>query len=360
MTGGAGFIGSNLVDALIARGDQVTILDDLSTGRLSNLSGALEAGAALLEGSVADPRAVAEALATARPEVIFHLAAQIDVRRAVDDPAFDATVNVVGTATLLEAARHMGVRRVVLASTGGAIYGDADVVPTPEGTEPKPLSPYAASKASAEVYMGLYRRLYGLSTFSLRLANVYGPRQDPKGEAGVCAIYCGRARRGRARHGLRRRAPDARLRLRRRRGGGLHGRRRSRRGRLLQRLHRPRDDGARARRGARAGARARPGAGRRGAPLVPGPGGRRAPDRLERPDVAARRAGADGRRPRAPRWRPRRPPPDARRAVTSRGGARRRGPAACASPSARWRWRARRTARWAGRTRRRGPACPPG
>ena len=193
VTGGAGFIGSNLVDALIARGDQVTILDDLSTGRLSNLDGALEAGAALLEGSVADPRAVAEALAAARPEVIFHLAAQIDVRRAVDDPAFDATVNVVGTATLLEAARHMGVRRVVLASTGGAIYGDADVVPTPEGTEPQPLSPYAASKASAEVYMGLYRRLYGLSTFSLRLANVYGPRQDPKGEAGVIAIYCGRA-----------------------------------------------------------------------------------------------------------------------------------------------------------------------
>ena len=170
----------------------MTVLDDFSTGRRSNLDGALNAGATLHEGSVADPRAVAEALAS-RPDVIFHLAAQIDVRRAVDDPAFDATVNVVGTATLLEAARHMGVRRVVLASTGGAIYGDADVVPTPEGTEPKPLSPYAASKASAEVYIGLYRRLYGLSTFSLRLANVYGPRQDPKGEAGVIAIYCGRA-----------------------------------------------------------------------------------------------------------------------------------------------------------------------
>jgi UDP-glucose 4-epimerase len=196
VTGGAGFIGSNLVDALLARGDEVTILDDLSTGRLKNLEAALAAGAILIEGSIADADTVAAALDAARPEVIYHLAAQIDVRRAVDDPAFDATVNVVGTATLLEAARHMGVRRMVLASTGGAIYGDADVVPTPEGTEPRPLSPYAASKASAEIYMGLYRRLYGLSTFALRLANVYGPRQDPKGEAGVIAIYCGRAVEG--------------------------------------------------------------------------------------------------------------------------------------------------------------------
>ena len=193
VTGGAGFIGSNLVDALLARGDEVAILDDLSTGRRVNIVNALEAGATLHEGSVADAGAVAAALEAARPEVIYHLAAQIDVRRAVDDPAFDATINVVGTATLLEAARQAGVRRVVLASTGGAIYGDAEVVPTPEDAEPRPLSPYAASKAAAEGYMGLYRRLYGLSTFSLRLANVYGPRQDPKGEAGVVAIYCGRA-----------------------------------------------------------------------------------------------------------------------------------------------------------------------
>jgi UDP-glucose 4-epimerase len=193
VTGGAGFIGSNLVDALLARGDEVTILDDLSTGRLKNLESALAAGATLIEGSIADADTVAAALDAARPAVIYHLAAQIDVRRAVEDPAFDATTNVVGTATLLEAARRAGVRRVVMASTGGAIYGDADVLPTPEGTQPRPLSPYAASKASAEGYMDLYHRLYGLSTFSLRLANVYGPRQDPKGEAGVVAIYCGRA-----------------------------------------------------------------------------------------------------------------------------------------------------------------------
>jgi len=196
VTGGAGFIGSNLVDALLARGDEVTILDDLSTGRLKNLEAALAAGAILIEGSIADADTVAAALDAARPEVIYHLAAQIDVRRAVEDPAFDATTNVVGTATLLEAARGAGVRRVVMASTGGAIYGDADVLPTPEGTQPRPLSPYAASKASAEAYMDLYHRLYGLSTFSLRLANVYGPRQDPKGEAGVVAIYCGRALNG--------------------------------------------------------------------------------------------------------------------------------------------------------------------
>jgi len=196
VTGGAGFIGSNLVDALLARGDEVAILDDLSTGRRVNIVNALEAGATLHEGSVADAGAVAAALEAARPEVIYHLAAQIDVRRAVEDPAFDATINVVGTATLLEAARQAGVRRVVLASTGGAIYGDAEVVPTPEDAEPRPLSPYAASKAAAEGYMGLYRRLYGLSTFSLRLANVYGPRQDPKGEAGVVAIFMNRLREG--------------------------------------------------------------------------------------------------------------------------------------------------------------------
>jgi UDP-glucose 4-epimerase len=196
VTGGAGFIGSHVVDALLARGDRVAVLDDLSTGRRENLDGALAAGATLHEGSVADAADVAAALEAARPEVIYHLAAQIDVRRAVEDPAFDATVNVVGTATLLEGARRSGVRRVVLASTGGAIYGDADVVPTPEEAEPRPLSPYAASKAAAELYMGLYHRLYGLSTFSLRLANVYGPRQDPMGEAGVVAIYCGRALNG--------------------------------------------------------------------------------------------------------------------------------------------------------------------
>lgn len=191
VTGGAGFIGSNLVDALLERGDEVAIVDDISTGRRDNLEGALARGATLHEGSLADPEHVAAAFAAARPEIVYHLGAQIDVRRSVRDPAFDAQVNVVGTAVLLEAAREAGVRRFLMASTGGAIYGDADVIPTPEGTEPRPLSPYATSKQGAEGYLGLYERLHGMSTFALRLANVYGPRQDPKGEAGVCAIYCG-------------------------------------------------------------------------------------------------------------------------------------------------------------------------
>lgn len=188
VTGGAGFIGSNLVDGLLSRGDDVAVLDDLSTGRRENLAG----GVRLHEGSVSDPAAVDAAFAD-RPEVVFHLAAQIDVRRAVADPAFDASVNVVGTAIVLEAARRAGSRRLVLASTGGAIYGDADAIPTAEDAQPRPLSPYGASKAAAEAYAALYERLHGMSTMSLRLSNVYGPRQDPRGEAGVIAIYCGLA-----------------------------------------------------------------------------------------------------------------------------------------------------------------------
>jgi UDP-glucose 4-epimerase len=197
VTGGGGFIGSNLVDRLVGRGDDAIVLDDFSTGRRENLDSARSTGVHVHEGSVADPAVIASALEESRPEVIFHLAAQIDVRRSIEDPPFDATVNVLGTLRLLEAARPSGARRLVLASTGGAIYGDTDVIPTPETTSPRPLSPYAASKASAEVYVDLYRRLHGLSTFSLRLANVYGPRQDPRGEAGVVAIYCGAAVDGR-------------------------------------------------------------------------------------------------------------------------------------------------------------------
>jgi UDP-glucose 4-epimerase len=197
VTGGAGFIGSNLVDGLLARGLDVTVLDDLSTGRLENLTPALNAGARMHEGSVTDAAAVARVFELAAPDTVLHLAAQIDVRRAVRDPAFDALVNVIGTANVLEAVRASGARRIVLASTGGAIYGDAGEVPTPESAPARPLSPYAASKAAAEGYLELYGRLHGLSTMSLRLANVYGPRQDPRGEAGVIAIYCDAAVDGR-------------------------------------------------------------------------------------------------------------------------------------------------------------------
>jgi UDP-glucose 4-epimerase len=198
VTGGAGFIGSNLVDSLVARGDEVTVLDDLSTGRRSNLENALESGARLAEVDVRDGAAVGAVLAETRPELVFHLAAQIDVRKSVEDPFFDAGVNVGGTANVLEAARATDVRRVVFISTGGALYGEgADKeLPLPESTPIAPLSGYGQSKFAAEGYLGLFERLHGLSGMSLRLGNVYGPRQDPLGEAGVVAIFCGLVKNG--------------------------------------------------------------------------------------------------------------------------------------------------------------------
>ncbi len=193
VTGGAGFIGSNLVDALLARGDDVTVLDNLATGRRVNLDGALSNGARLAEVDICDAAAVGAVFDEARPELVFHLAAQIDVRRSVTEPAFDAAVNVGGTANVLDAARATGVDRVIFISTGGALYGEgADKqLPLPESTPIAPLSGYGQSKFSAEGYLGLYERLHGLSGMSLRLGNVYGPRQDPLGEAGVVAIFCG-------------------------------------------------------------------------------------------------------------------------------------------------------------------------
>ena len=192
VTGGAGFIGSNLVDALIERGDDVTVLDDISTGRRENLEQALARGARLVELDIRDAGAVGEAIEQARPEVVFHLAAQIDVRRSVADPAFDAAVNVGGTINLLRAATAAGVRRFVNASTGGAIYGEGQILPAPEDHPIAPEAPYGQSKWCAEGYCDLYARLHGLSAVSLRFGNVYGPRQDPLGEAGVIAIFCGR------------------------------------------------------------------------------------------------------------------------------------------------------------------------
>jgi len=196
VTGGAGFIGSNLVDALVERGDDVEVLDDLSTGRPGNLENALASGAVLHEADVRDGERLAALVEAAAPDVIFHLAAQIDVRRAVADPGFDAQVNVGGTINVLEAARRGGVRRVVNSSTGGAIYGDAGTIPTPEDHLAAPMAPYGQSKLAAEGYLGLYARLHGLSSVSLRYANVYGPRQDPHGEGGVVAIFCGKLAEG--------------------------------------------------------------------------------------------------------------------------------------------------------------------
>ncbi|MEK6251456.1 MAG: NAD-dependent epimerase/dehydratase family protein [Actinomycetota bacterium] len=194
MTGGSGFIGSNLVDALLARGDEVTVVDDLSTGRRENLTAALKGGAELVEADVRDNAAMTELAQQRKPELVFHLAAQIDVRRSVADPAFDADINVGGTANLLDAARVAGSQRFVFVSTGGAIYGEGEGrdLPLGEDAAEEPLAPYGQSKLAAEGYVSLYRRLYELSGVILRLGNVYGPRQDPLGEAGVIAIFCGR------------------------------------------------------------------------------------------------------------------------------------------------------------------------
>ena len=199
VTGGAGFIGSHLVDALVERGEEVVILDDLSTGRRENLTTALEHGAELVEGDVTDPATVSELVESRRPGAIFQLAAQIDVRVSVSDPVFDLGVNVGGTINLLEAARRAEVGRFVLASTGGAIYGEGSDrdLPLDETAECLPDAPYGQSKYAAEGYLSLYERLYGLSTAALRLGNVYGPRQDPLGEAGVIAIFCGALLEGR-------------------------------------------------------------------------------------------------------------------------------------------------------------------
>ena len=197
VTGGAGFIGSHVVDALIARGDHVTVVDDLSTGRRSNLDAAEAQGAVLRVADVQDRAALAEIFDAARPDVVFHLAAQIDVRRSVEDPVLDARANVLGTIEVLAAARAAGVRRVVNTSTGGGLYGDAEQIPTPEDHPIRPLAPYGQSKYAAEGYCELYARLHGLPTLSLRYGNVYGPRQDVHGEAGVVAIFCGALVEGR-------------------------------------------------------------------------------------------------------------------------------------------------------------------
>ena len=193
VTGGAGFIGSHVADRLVAAGTRVVAVDDLSTGRRENLDGA---GADLRVDDVRDADAMRALLEEARPDVVYHLAAQISVTRSVAEVEYDADVNVRGTATLLEAAHRAGVPRFVYISTGGALYGDAEVFPTPEDTPILPMAPYGLSKWGGEGYCDLYHRLHGTSAVTLRLGNVYGPRQDPHGEAGVVAIFCQRLHAG--------------------------------------------------------------------------------------------------------------------------------------------------------------------
>jgi UDP-glucose 4-epimerase len=194
VTGGAGFIGSHIVDLLVARGDEVVVLDDLSHGKRENVN----PGAHLVVADIRDEQAVRAAFAEARPDACLHLAAQADVRVSVQRPDFDADVNVLGTIRLLETAREAGAR-IVFSSTGGAIYGECPE-PATESAPLEPLSPYGTSKLAGEEYLATYNRLYGSGHTALRYGNVFGPRQDPHGEAGVVAIFLGRLAKGEAPH----------------------------------------------------------------------------------------------------------------------------------------------------------------
>jgi UDP-glucose 4-epimerase len=191
VTGGAGFIGSHIVDRLIGDGHTVTVVDNLSAGREANVNRA----ATLRVCDLRSPRLYG-VVADARPDAVIHVAAQAAVARSVVDPPFDASVNVVGTLVLLEASRRAGVQRIIYTSTGGAAYGDTDVLPTPEDHPTRATSPYGVSKVTVERYLECWAGLTGGQTLSLRLANVYGPRQNPLGEAGVIAIFCYRLLRG--------------------------------------------------------------------------------------------------------------------------------------------------------------------
>jgi UDP-glucose 4-epimerase len=200
VTGGAGFVGSTLVDRLLAEGHAVDVVDDLSTGSLTNLAearaGRPAPGAAEFTFHRIDIRLpeVAELIARRRPDVVFHLAAQMDVRVSVARPTFDAEVNIIGSLNVLEGARQAGTRKVVFASSGGTIYGDADAehLPLRETHPQQPLSPYGVAKKAVGDYLVVYRQLHDLEFTALALANVYGPRQSPHGEAGVVAIFTGR------------------------------------------------------------------------------------------------------------------------------------------------------------------------
>jgi UDP-glucose 4-epimerase len=196
VTGGAGFIGSTLVDRLLAEGHSVDVVDNLTTGNMSNLAEARRSPQGHMTFHQLDVRSpnLAELMHKCQPEVVFHLAAQADVRVSVSDPLFDADVNVMGSLRVLEGARSSGAHKVVFASSGGTIYGDPDPseLPVKESHPQRPLSPYGVSKKVVGDYLVAYRELHNLEFTALALSNVYGPRQDPHGEAGVVAIFAGR------------------------------------------------------------------------------------------------------------------------------------------------------------------------
>jgi UDP-glucose 4-epimerase len=184
VTGGAGFIASHIVDAYLERGYEVHILDDFSTGQKANLN----AKASLHTVDIADAKA-AHLIEQIKPDVLSHHAAQMDVRHSVADPTFDARVNIIGFINLLEGCKNAGVKKVIFASSGGAVYGEQDIFPAPESHATQPASPYGVSKRTGELYLSYYRQAYGLPYIALRYANVYGPRQSAHGEAGVVAIF---------------------------------------------------------------------------------------------------------------------------------------------------------------------------
>lgn len=187
VTGGAGFIGSHVTEAYVRAGHEVVVVDDLSSGKREQVP----AGATLVAMDVRDA-AIREVFRLERPELLSHHAAQMDVRRSVADPRFDADVNILGLLNLLEAGRESGLKRVLFASSGGAGYGEQEEFPAPESHKLEPVSPYGVSKRASELYLGCYRAMYGLEYVAMRYANVYGPRQDPHGEAGVVAIFATR------------------------------------------------------------------------------------------------------------------------------------------------------------------------
>jgi len=192
VTGGAGFIGSNVSDALVKDGHEVTVLDNLSTGKEGNINPEVK----FYNVDLLDIESLELVFREFKPDVVDHHAAQIDVRKSVEDPAFDAETNIIGSINLFELSINYGVKRIIFASTGGALYGEPSNLPASEDTPIEPLSPYGVAKYCVENYLNYFKRIYGIERVILRYANVYGPRQDPLGEAGVVAIFTGKILKG--------------------------------------------------------------------------------------------------------------------------------------------------------------------
>ncbi|MFH1968254.1 MAG: NAD-dependent epimerase/dehydratase family protein [bacterium] len=191
ITGGAGFIASHLVDKLIEKGHKVAVIDNLSTGKKENLNSKAD----FHKADIQDAK-ISQIFKKTKPDIVFHYAAQIDVRKSVENPVDSAKTNILGSLNILENCKKFRVKKIVFASTGGAIYGEAGIVPTPEDYTPQPLSPYGIEKFIVEHYLNFYKKEYNLDYLILRFANVYGPRQNSKGEAGVIAIFCDKILKG--------------------------------------------------------------------------------------------------------------------------------------------------------------------